>query len=120
MGDRLEIAYHLLDAQIIDVEGRRCGRVDDVELAGAPGEPLRLTALLTGHGLYPQRLPRRLQGLGRRIFGPGVLGRTVRRVPWTAVDHVDTRVVLREKAAELGLGTLDRDLQPWFEKVPRG
>jgi len=120
MEDRLDVAYRVLDAQLVDVDGRRCGRVDDIEFAGTIGEALYISALLTGHGVYPSRMPRRLQALGRRLFGPGVLGRTILRVPWTAVEDVQAAVHLREPAAELALATTDLALQRWVERIPGG
>lgn len=118
MEDRLDLAYRVLDAQLVDVDGRRCGRVDDIELTGAVGEELYISALLTGHGVYPSRLPKRLQRLGRRVFGPGILGRTILRVPWSAVEDVTVAVHLREPASELGLAAIDLDLKRWIERVP--
>ena len=44
----LKLVGELRDLQIVDVTGRRCGIVDDVELAGRPGARLRLKALLVG------------------------------------------------------------------------
>ena len=82
------------------------------------GEPLHVAALLTGHGVYPSRLPRRLQRLGRRLFGPGILGRTIMRVPWTAVEDVEVTVRLREPAAEIGLAAIDRERQRWVRRLP--
>jgi hypothetical protein len=103
MDGRMDAGYRMLDDQLVDVEGRRCGRVDDLEFEGAPGEPLVLTGILTGRGAYHRRLPRRLQRIGRRIFGDDVRGPTVRRVPWEEVEDVTVRVELRKKAADLGL-----------------
>ena len=118
MEDRIDLVYRLLDVQIVDVNGRRCGRVDDIELRGAPGDALEAVALLTGHGTYPSRLPQRLRGAGRRVFGPGVLGDTILRIPWECVEDVDAVVHLRVPAAELGLAAGDRDLERWMAKVP--
>jgi hypothetical protein len=73
-GERLDLVYRVLDLQLVDVDGRRCGKVDDVELSG---EPLRATALLSGTGTFPDRLPRRLlPRLARRLVGRFVLGGT--------------------------------------------
>lgn len=104
------IAHRLLDEQILDSEGRRCGRVDDIELTG---NPPRITALLVGEGLYPRRLPRRLRPLARRVFGVERWGANAMRVPWEEVDEVDTTVHLRGKAEELGLGSGD-DPEKWM------
>ena len=120
MDEHMDLAYRVLDMQLVDVDGRRCGRVDDIEFVGAVGEPLRLGALLTGHGVYPSRLPPRFASLGRRVFGPGILGRTILRVPWRAVEAVEAAVHLREPASELGLAAVDLALERWVERLPGG
>jgi sporulation protein YlmC with PRC-barrel domain len=106
------VAHRLLDEQILDSEGRRCGRVDDIELRGSPP---RVTALLVGEGLYPRRLPRRLRGLARRIAGEERWGANALRVPWEEVDDINAAVHLRGKAEEIGLGAGD-DPENWMVK----
>jgi len=120
MDERFDLAYRLLDEQIVDVDGRRCGRVDDVELIGAAGEPLRLSGLLTGRGAYAARLPRRLRALGRKLFGDDVRGATVQHVPWSQVDEMGATVRLLGRAIDLGLGREDRGLQRPFGRIPGG
>jgi sporulation protein YlmC with PRC-barrel domain len=107
---RIFIAHRLLDEQILDSEGRRCGRVDDIELQGSPP---RITALLVGEALYPRRLPGRLRPLARRLAGPERWGANAMRIPWEAVDEIDAAVHLRGKAEELGLGEGD-DPERWM------
>jgi sporulation protein YlmC with PRC-barrel domain len=107
---RMYLAHRLLDEQILDSEGRRCGRVDDIELSGSPP---RVTALLVGEGLYPRRLPGRLGDLARRANGPERWGSDAVRVPWEEVDRVDEAVHLRGKAEEHGLGFGD-DPEGWM------
>src|SRR5919112_6062680 len=77
MEDATEIdaVYRLLDAEVRDVDHRRVGRVDDLMLSGEPGSPARLTGFLSGSGAWHSRLPRRLRGLGARLFGPGTIGK---------------------------------------------
>jgi sporulation protein YlmC with PRC-barrel domain len=104
------IAHRLLDEQIVDSEGKRCGRVDDVELQGSPPE---VTALLVGEGLYPRRLPVRLRSLARRLFGEETWGANAVRVPWEEVDDVASAVCLRGKAEDHGLGGGD-DPENWI------
>jgi sporulation protein YlmC with PRC-barrel domain len=104
------VVHRLLDEQILDSEGRRCGRVDDIELRG---DPPRITALLVGEGLYPRRLPRRLRPLARRLAGPETWGRNALRIPWEEVDDIGAAVELRGKAEELGLGIAD-DPERWM------
>jgi len=117
--DRADLAYRILDVQLVDVDGRRCGRVDDIELSGGVGAPLRLEALLSGRGVYPARLAPRLRRLGEPLFGRPVLGRTVQRVPWTAVEDVQASVLLREPASELGLARGDRLLASMLMREER-
>lgn len=105
-GEEIFIVHRLLDEQICDAEGKRVGRVDDVELTG---DPPRVTALLVGEGLYPRRLPRRL---ARRISGPEKWGGNAMRIPWEEVDALGSTVKLRKKAEELGLGLGD-DPKHW-------
>ena len=73
-GDRMDLVYRLLDEQLVDVDGRRCGRVDDLEFDGGPGEEPRLSAILTGSGAWHRRMPRPLRTTAERIFGAGVFG----------------------------------------------
>lgn len=98
------IAHRLLDEQIVDSEGRRCGRVDDIELQGSPP---RVTALLVGEALYPRRLPKRLGSLARRIFGEETWGANAVRVPWEEVADITSAICLRGKAEDHGLGAGD-------------
>jgi len=111
----LSVAHRLLDEQILDSEGRRCGRVDDIELRG---NPPRVTALLVGEGLYPRRLPARLRGLARRLAGPERWGANALRIPWEEVDEIGASVVLRGKAEELGLGGGDNPERWLVRRLP--
>ena len=120
MEDRFDLIYRVLDDQIVDVDGRRCGRVDDIELIGAPGEPVRVGALLTGRGAYAARIPKRFRGWARKLFGEDVRGATVQRVPWSEVEDIGVTVHLYGRAADLGLDRDDRALQRPFERVPGG
>jgi sporulation protein YlmC with PRC-barrel domain len=104
------VVHRLLDEQICDSEGKRVGRVDDIELRG---DPPRVTALLVGEGLYPRRLPRRLARLLRRMIGPEEWGGNAMRIPWEEVDDLGATVKLRKKAEDLGLGMGD-DPKQWF------
>lgn len=103
------VVHRLLDEQICDSEGKRIGRVDDIELRG---NPPRITALLVGEGLYPRRLPGSLARLARRISGPETWGSNALRIPWEEVDELSSTVKLRKKAEDLGLGEGD-DPKRW-------
>jgi sporulation protein YlmC with PRC-barrel domain len=109
------VAHRLLDEQILDCDGKRCGRVDDVELQGSPP---RVSALLVGEGLYPRRLPGRLRRLARRLTGPERWGANALRVPWAEVDRIEAAVHLRGKAEELGLGEGDDPERCMVRRLP--
>lgn len=118
MADRMDLVYRVLDDQLVDVDGRRCGRADDLEFDGDVGSPPRLHAILAGSGTWHRRLPRPLRALGERVFGTGTLGDDLIRVPWEQVDHVDTVVELKAKARDLGLGRGDDRQAKRVERLP--
>jgi sporulation protein YlmC with PRC-barrel domain len=110
--DSIDLGLNLLDHQLLDAEGRRCGKVDDLALEGGPGEELQLAAILSGPGVWRVRV-----GLvGRAAVRLGG-GRRV-RVPWEDVAEVGSHVKLRKRAGELGLGRGDDRLRPYLEKIP--
>ncbi|KKK06061.1 hypothetical protein [Micromonospora sp. HK10] len=100
---RVQLAKQLLDRQIVDVDGRLVGRVDDLGFAvDAEGVPY-VDCLLSGHA-----------ALGRRVGGR--IGRILvavadrltdqppvppRRIPLAVVDRVGSAVRLRCRAADL-------------------
>lgn len=114
----IDLAYRILDDDLIDAAGRRCGKVDDLELTGEPGEPAHLSAILCGRAVLADRLPRRIRRLARRILGEPVLGRTLLRVPWQEVDDISAVVKLRKDAPELGLARGEREVESFVGKLP--
>jgi sporulation protein YlmC with PRC-barrel domain len=93
MSRPIDLGLGLLDHQIVDCEGRRCGKVDDLELAGVRnGRPVVAELLV-----------------GRR--------RTV-HVPWDVVAKVDSAVHLKVRASEVRLGRGDDRVRPWFARLP--
>lgn len=107
----LDLAYGVLDHQLVDSDGRRCGKVDDLELEGKAGGDLRVVALLVGPSAWRGRLPGPVARLSARLFA-----RQLVRVPWEAVETVEAAVHLRKTAAELGLC---RDEDRWAERIAR-
>lgn len=107
----LDLGLGLLDHQLLDSEGRRCGNVDDLELSGvSEGEP-RVAAILVGPPVW-----RRRGWLGRlaAFVTPGGLV----RVPWEEVEKIDAAVHLRKTAYELRLGRGDDRARKWVEWIP--
>ena len=107
----IDLGLGILDHQLMDSDGRRCGNVDDLELEGvAAGEP-RVVAILTGPPAWR----------GRGVLGrlaASIVGGELVRVPWDEVAEIESCVRLRKHAKELRLGRGDDRLRPWVEKLP--
>jgi sporulation protein YlmC with PRC-barrel domain len=110
-GDSIKVVSELLDLPLLDVEGKYCGIVDDVELDGEAGKDLKLDALLVGPGAYEKRLPRWVMWLVTKIAG----GRQT-RVPMGKVRSIEAVVHLECPAGDLGLDKSENAAGKW---IPR-
>ena len=107
-----DISLHVLDHQLLDKNGRRCGNVDDLAIEGGPGETPEVVAILVGPGYWGQRAG----WIGRLA---GWIGGGARvRVDWIEVAKVGSAVELKKTATELGLGRGDDRLRPYLDKIP--
>ena len=111
--DVLDLGLEVLDHEVVDATGVPCGVVDDVELAGGPGKPLRAVALLIGPGVVASRFTWPFNALVRRMFGRGHV-----RVPWAQIADIAERITLRESAQSYGLGDVDRRLGRILARIP--
>jgi sporulation protein YlmC with PRC-barrel domain len=109
-----DLALALLDRQLIDSDGRRCGKVDDLELEGAPGGDLRVVALLAGPGAMRAEGHGALSRLSARLFA----GDATIRIPLDAIGEVGSEVRLDRKAAELGLARGDERAAAIVRRIP--
>ena len=50
-----DIGLHVLDHQLLDKNGRRCGNVDDLAIEGGAGEVPEVVAILAGPGYWGPR-----------------------------------------------------------------
>ena len=107
MSEQIDIALQVLDRQLLDEDGRRCGNVDDLAVEGD-----EVVAILVGPGWWPQRA-----GLVGRLAG-WIGGSRRVRVPWSEVKKVGAAVELKRSASELGLGRGDDRLRPYVDKIP--
>jgi len=107
LSEQIDIALQVLDRQLLDEDGRRCGNVDDLAVEGD-----EVVAILVGPGWWPQRA-----GLVGRLAG-WIGGSRRVRVPWREVRTVDAAVKLKRSASELGLGRGDDRLRPYVDKIP--
>jgi len=115
VGIHIDLGLRLLDDQLLDVDGHRCGRVDDIQLKGKPGSRTEVSALLVGPGAWTPRL--------RRPFSDLVDGLSpdhMHVIPWDEVTAVGTAVHLSSTAKELGLETNDGRNVLWAGAPPRG
>jgi sporulation protein YlmC with PRC-barrel domain len=108
----IDIALEVLDHQLLDKDGRRCGNVDDLAIEGGVGELPEVVAILVGPGYWPQRA-----GVIGRLAGWIGGGRRV-RVDWREVRKLDSAVELKRGATELGLGRGDDRARSYLEKIP--
>jgi sporulation protein YlmC with PRC-barrel domain len=106
----IDLARGVLDHQIVDSEGRRCGNVDDLELDTDSGE---VAAILVGAKYWPNRIH---GPIGRLLAWMG--RNRGERVEWSEVESVTSAVVLGCEASEVGLGKGDERARKWVEWMP--
>jgi sporulation protein YlmC with PRC-barrel domain len=105
----IKLVSQLLDLPIVDSDGRYCGIVDDVELAGKAKESLKVEALLVGPGAYSGRLPRWVMMLVRMSVGGHIA-----RVPWSKVRTVGATVQLAVPGRKLELLESENHVERWI------
>lgn len=89
------LGLEVLDRQLVDAEHELCGKVDDLELDSRGGR-VRVTAIVFGPAVWPDRLPRLLAPLARRLFHGKVT-----RIEWDQVAELSSAVRLKLRASEL-------------------
>jgi sporulation protein YlmC with PRC-barrel domain len=106
----LDLGLGVLDHQLVDSEGRNCGKVDDLELTGlAEGRPEVAEILVGGNAWRGRGL------LGR--LAAALSGNAV-HVPWSEVEEISSVIRLRKSAAELRLARGDDRVGRLVRKVP--
>ena len=111
MSEELDLGLAVLDHQLLDRDGRRCGNVDDLAIEGGPGETAKVVALYSGPDAWRGRGV--LGRLAARFGG----GRVI-RVSWEEVAEVESHVRLKKTAPEYGLGRGDDRIRPWIKRIP--
>jgi sporulation protein YlmC with PRC-barrel domain len=107
----IDLGLSLLDHQLIDSEGRRCGKVDDLDLGSLREDPPRVRAILAGMPTWRNR--GRLGRLAASLGG----GRVV-RIAWDDVESVDAAVHLKKTAHELGLARGEDRVRRFVAWIP--
>jgi hypothetical protein len=97
MSDRefVRIGLRILDEQLVDCAGRRCGRIEDLELDAELGQPARIVGILCGATAWKRRLPPRFSEL---IAGDP---RNLKRVGWEHVAEMHNEIHLSLPEDEL-------------------
>jgi hypothetical protein len=111
----LDLGLGVLDHQLVDIDDRVCGKVDDLELDLEHKDGARVTAILSGPGAWRGRgrLGRLASNLARGSFESVCIG-------WNDVDEVEATVKLRRPAAQLGLAAVDLELEAVLSRLPGG
>jgi sporulation protein YlmC with PRC-barrel domain len=109
-GRQLYAALHLLDRQLIDREGRLCGKVDDLELTETEDGQCYVSALVSGPGALWYRLGRHRVGIWLRSRLGSSFGDTPHpdRVPMRRVSDIGAAVTLSASHTEVGSAAVER------------
>ena len=108
--EQIDLALGVLDHQLVDCDGVRCGKVDDLELERTESG-LRVAAIVVGAPAW------RARGRLGRLAASLTRARAV-HVPWEEVDRIRADVELRKTASELRLGAGDRKARRFVEWIP--
>ena len=106
----VDIALGILDHQLVDADGRNCGKVDDLEIAGLAGGSPEVVEIVVGGNAWKTR--GRLGRLAAKLSGNAV------HVPWEEVDSVSSVVRLKRTAAELRLNRGDDRWAGLIRRLP--
>ena len=106
----VDIALGILDHQLVDADGRNCGKVDDLEIAGLAGSSPEVVEIVVGGNAWKTR--GRLGRLAAKLSGDAV------HVPWEEVDSVSSVVRLKRTAAELRLNRGDDRWAGLIRRLP--
>lgn len=106
----MDLLYKLMDQNLIDSRGERCGRVDDVVVEEVFDRPAKVLALLSGGGVKSRQLWGPLHRLTLWLHRlAGVRGPIAPAyILWDEVDRLENDVILKISAEEAGLDRLNR------------
>lgn len=106
----MDILYELMDKDILDPNGERGGRVDDLEIEELFDRAPRVTAILSGGGAKSRHMWRPIHRLS--IWLHHALGWKGEvkpaRIPWDEVEKLDQDVHIRMSVGAAGLDRLNR------------
>jgi hypothetical protein len=121
-GARFALVQQVVDKQMVDRSGRRCGKADGLVMVIDGEGPPRITAIQVGGGTLASRLDPRLgrwaAALARWL---GVRGGRPARIAWSHVARIDREVTLDLDSERSALSAMEtwvrREL---IERLPGG
>jgi hypothetical protein len=110
----VSLGLQLLDRQLVDVNDRECGKVDDIQLEfledpDSRGAPPVATHILTGPGALGSRLrglPGRIANAAWKRLHPESNPQSI-RLPFSLVSKLDYEVHLSVEYHSVGLEMID-------------
>jgi sporulation protein YlmC with PRC-barrel domain len=118
----MQLAREVLDKEIVDCDGFKAGKVDDLLLAVHAGEPPIVRAIVTQHGAVARQFGgtiTRVSGwLRRRVLGfePDV---APVEIPWEHVTRIDVTVHLDLDRHHGGLMRSEQAVwDRWISRLP--
>ncbi len=112
----IDVLYELMDQGLVDSQGDRCGRVDDVVVEDGFDWPPRVVALLAGNGAKSRHLWPPIHRLSLWLHAALGIRPPIEpaSIPWALVDRVEADVILNVTGDEAGLNGLNRAVADRF------
>jgi sporulation protein YlmC with PRC-barrel domain len=116
----MRLASDVLDKEILDADGLKAGKVDDIVLELRDGEPPLVRAIVTGQGLgqIGGAISAASAWLGRVLLGPE-LGDAAVEIGWQHITRIDVTVHIDLKREQAGLQRVDEAVwERWVKHLP--
>jgi sporulation protein YlmC with PRC-barrel domain len=109
VGHFLDAGFQLLDRQIVDVNGRMAGKVDDLELvfSDEPRTPPHVVAVVSGPSALSRRIGGRLGSWIDAVYGRLAEEPDPAEISFGVVKRIDNHVELAVSREDLGIMTLE-------------
>jgi hypothetical protein len=105
----LHLTHDVLDAQLVDRNKERIGRVDALALELRPGRPPRVATILIGGPVRAERIGRWARWLSRALRALGrVRSPGVSRIPFSAVRCIGHTIEVDVDGRDLESGHAER------------
>jgi sporulation protein YlmC with PRC-barrel domain len=111
----IDLGFMLMDRQLIDSNGRRCGKVDDLEIEGGPGEEAKVVGIVSGPDAWRAGKHGPIGWIAARLFGGSD---PTELVHLDTIEEIGPSIKLRLPAAQLGLGAGDDRAAEFVRRIP--